>query len=57
MLADFFRDNAMSSKPSIKHFFLNESKSNLKPLLPNKISCDSILISISSSLFEYSANS
>ena len=56
MFADFFSDNAISSKPSIKHFFLNVSKSNLTTLLPNIISWGSSLISIFSCLFEYSDN-
>ena len=33
-LSDFFKDSAMSSNPSSKHFFLNESTLNFVSLFP-----------------------
>ena len=44
----------MSSNPSIKHFFLKESISNLVTLFPNLISCFWRSTSTSSFLLEYS---
>ena len=57
MLSALLRDNAISSKPSSKHFFLNGSNSNLKDLFPYRISCSVNLTSIFSFLEEYSDNS
>ena len=53
----FANDKAISSNPSIRHFFLKESTSNFLTLFPYLISCFSKSISISSFLFEYSDNS
>ena len=54
ILSVFSKDNAISSKPSNKHFFLNESISNLISLFPKIIFWLSKLTSISSFLKEYS---